>query len=194
MQKHIYNMILSSKYWLGCLLLLGGMVACENDLAEVQKFIVEDQVAIEVGEEVEVIYSDSGRVQMKVIAPILHRHLDKKEPKREFPNGLEVYFIGEDQNVESWLKGKYAIEIENKQLTTIRDSVVLVNKNGEKLETDHLIWDQKSGKIYTEQLVRMTTIDKRIWGYGFEADREFKTWSIKAVKGELKVDPNNLSN
>ncbi len=194
MQKHIYNKSFSFKYWLGCFLVLGVLAACENDLAEVQKFIVEDQVAIEVGKEVEVIYSDSGRVQMKVIAPVLFRHLDKKQPKREFPEGLEVYFIGEEQTVESWLKGKHAIEIENQQLTTIRDSVVLVNKNGEKLETDHLIWDQKSGKIYTEQLVRMTTIDKRIWGYGFEADREFKTWSIKAVKGELKVDPNNLSN
>ena len=185
-------MTLSSRIWLLCLIILGGLVACENDLAEVQKFIVEDQVAIEVGEEVEVIYSDSGRVQMKVIAPILFRHLDKKQPKREFPEGLEVYFIGEEQTVESWLKGKHAIEIENEQLTTIRDSVVLVNKNGEKLETDHLIWDQKEGRIYTDQLVKMTTIDKKIWGYGFEADREFKRWSIRAVQGELKIDPTNL--
>lgn len=187
-------MNLSFRHGIWYLIALISLVACENDLAEVQKFIVEDQVAIEVGEEVEVIYSDSGKVQMKVIAPILHRHLDKKSPKRAFPQGIAVYFVGKDQQIESWLTGKHAVEIEHLQQTTFRDSVVLVNKNGEKLETDHLIWDQKAGKIYTEQLVRMTTIDKRIWGYGFEADREFKKWSIKAVKGELKVDPNNLSN
>lgn len=177
------------------LILLSLLLACENDLSEVQKFIVEEQVAIEVGEGVEVVYSDSGRVQMKVIAPILHRHLDKKEPKREFPKGIKVLFMGKDQQIESSLTGKHAIELEHQQRTTFRDSVVVfVLNTGEKLETDHLIWDQKEGKIYTDQLVRMTTIDKQIWGYGFEADREFKNWSIKAVKGELKVDPNNLSN
>jgi len=177
------------------IILLSYLFACENDLSEVQKFIVEDQVAIEVGEEVEVIYSDSGRVQMKVIAPFLHRHLDKKDPKREFPKGIKVLFMGKDQQPESSLTGKHAVELEHQQRTTFRDSVVVfIHKTGEKLETDHLIWDQKAEKIYTDQLVRMTTIDKQIWGYGFEADREFKNWSIKAVKGELKVDPNNLSN
>ena len=176
----------------GILFLWSCISACENDLTEVQTVISADQVAIEIGEEVEVIYSDSGRIQMKVIAPLLHRHLDKREPKRTFPKGLEVYFIGKDQKVESWLKGKHAIEYEKKQETVIRDSVVLFNVNGEKLETDHLVWNQKTGKIYTEQLVKMTTIDKQIWGYGFEADREFKQWSIKAVKGELKIDPNRL--
>jgi len=176
----------------GILFLWNCTSACENELAEVQTVILEDQVAIEIGEEVEVIYSDSGRIQMKVIAPLLHRHLDKRAPKRSFPKGLEVYFIGKDQKVESWLKGKHAIEYEKKQETIIRDSVVLFNLNGEKLETDHLVWNQKTGKIYTEQLVKMTTIDKQIIGYGFEADREFKEWSIKAVTGELKIDPTRL--
>ena len=177
------------------LIVLGvALVSCENDLSEVQQFIVEDQVTIEVGEGVEVIYSDSGRIEMKVIAPILHRHLDRVNPRRTFPNGLKVLFIGKDQEIESWLVGKRATEFENTHQTIIRDSVVVFSNNGEKLETDHLIWDQKEGRIYTDQLVRMTTIDKKIWGYGFEADREFKRWSIKAVKGELKMDPNNLVN
>ena len=183
----IYN------YIIGSLLLVVFLIACENDLSEVQRYIDEDEVAIEVGEEVEVIYSDSGKVQMIIIAPTLHRHLDRREPKREFPKGLEVRFLGEEEELESRLTGKYAMEMENQQLTTIRDSVVLININGDRLETDHLVWNQKTGKIYTEQLVRMRTIDKKIWGYGFEADREFKRWSIKAVKGELKVDPDNLS-
>ena len=167
-------------------------ISCENDLSEVQQFIVEDQVTVEVGEGVEVIYSDSGRIEMKVIAPVLHRHLDRLNPRRTFPNGLKVLFIGKDQEMESWLIGKQATEFENTHQTIIRDSVVLFNTNGEKLETDHLVWDQKEGRIYTDQLVKMTTIDKEIWGYGFEADREFKHWSIKAVRGELKIDPNNL--
>lgn len=165
------------------------LTACENDLTEVQKFIKNEEVAIEIGEEVEVIYSDSGKVEIKIIAPLLHRHLDKREPKREFPKGLEVYFLDENQKVKSWLIGKYAMEYEKKHITIVQDSVVLFNNNEEKLETDELIWDQGKDKIYTKQFVRITTKDEQIMGYGFEADREFTYWKIIAPQGKVKIDP-----
>ena len=168
------------------------MLACENDLGEVSKFVDDDEVAIEVGEEVKMLYSDSGRVEMMIEAPILHRHLDKRSPKREFPNGLEVFFLDKEQKVQSWLIGKYAIEDENKHIITVQDSVVLFNHNQEKLETDELIWDQGTNMISTKQFVRITTKDEQITGYGFEADREFKYWRIIAPQGNVKINPNNL--
>ncbi len=166
--------------------------ACENELSEVQKFIREDQIAIEVGENVEMIYSDSGQVEIRIIAPLLHRHLDKKEPKREFPEGLEVYFLDKNQQVQSWLIGKYAIEYERKYLTIVQDSVVLFNKKEEKLETDELVWDQANEKIHTKQFVRITTRNEQITGYGFEADKEFNYWKIIAPQGRVKIGPDNL--
>lgn len=167
-------------------------LSCENDLAEVSKFIDDDEVAIEVGEKVKMLYSDSGRVEMLIEAPLLHRHLDKRTPKREFPKGLEVFFLDKEQNVQSWLTGKYAIEDENKHVITIQDSVVLFNNNKETLETDELIWDQGTNMIYTKQFVRITTESEQITGYGFEADREFKYWKIIAPQGSVKVNPNKL--
>ena len=184
----------SLKKGLGVLIFLGILTACENDLAEVSKFIDEDEIAVEVGEEVEMLYSDSGRVEMKIIAPLLHRHLNKRIPKREFPKGLDVFFLDENQKVQSWLIGKYAIEDENKQIITIQDSVVLFNHNSEMLETDELIWDQATNKIHTKRFVRITTKDEQITGYGFEADREFKFWKIIAPQGRVKIDPDNLEN
>lgn len=163
-------------------------------MAEVQKFIKDDEVAIEVGEDVEVMYSDSGRVEIKILAPLLHRHLDKRDPKRVFPKGLEVYFLDKEQKVQSWLIGKMATEYENKSITIIQDSVVLFNQNNEKLETDELVWNQAKDKIYTKQFVRITTKDEQITGYGFEADREFKYWRIIAPQGSVKINPDNLEN
>ena len=58
------------------ILFLIGLISCENDLAEVSKFIDDEAVAIEVGETVKMLYSDSGRVEMMIEAPLLHRHLD----------------------------------------------------------------------------------------------------------------------
>ncbi|MEM6320582.1 MAG: LPS export ABC transporter periplasmic protein LptC [Bacteroidota bacterium] len=178
----------------GLLLLICGLLACENDLAEVSRFVEEDAVAIEVGETVKMLYSDSGRVEMMIEAPILHRHLDKRQPKREFPAGLEVYFLDKEQKVQSWLTGKYAIENENKRIITVRDSVVLHNNNSETLETDELIWDQSTNIISTKQFVRITTEDEQITGYGFKADREFTYWKIIAPQGSVKINPNGLEN
>ena len=175
-------------------LLLFSILSCENDLAEVSKFIDDDEVAIEVGETVKMLYSDSGRVEMMIEAPLLHRHLDKRTPKREFPKGLEVFFLDKEQKVQSWLIGKYAIEDENKRIITVQDSVVLFNHNAEKLETDELIWDQGTNMISTKRFVRITTKDEQITGYGFEADREFKHWKIIAPQGSVKVNPDKLDN
>lgn len=174
--------------------LLCGLISCENDLAEVSKFIEDDAVAIEVGEKVKMLYSDSGRVEMMIEAPLLHRHLDKRTPKREFPAGLEVFFLDKEQKVQSWLIGKYAIEDENKNIITVRDSVVLFNHNAEKLETDELIWDKGTNTISTKQFVRITTENEQITGYGFEADREFKHWKIIAPQGSVKVNPDKIDN
>lgn len=181
-------MILKNYYFL-VFLSLSMLLACENDLSEVHKFIKEDEIAIEVGEGVEVVYSDSGKVEMKITAPLMYRHLDKSQPKREFPKGLKVLFLDENQEVKSWLIGKYAIELENKQLITVRDSVILFNQNQEKLETDELVWDQGTNLIYTKQYVRITTKDEIITGYGFEADKEFTYWKIIAPQGSVKINP-----
>ena len=175
-----------------CVLLCFAFLSCENDLAEVSKFIDNEEVAVEVGETVKMLYSDSGRVEMVIEAPVLHRHLDKRVPKREFPKGLEVFFLDTEQKVQSWLTGKYAIEDENKRIITVQDSVVLFNHNAEKLETDELIWDQGTNMISTMRFVRITTKDEQITGYGFEADREFKYWRIIAPQGSVKVNPNKL--
>ncbi|MEM1120549.1 MAG: LPS export ABC transporter periplasmic protein LptC [Bacteroidota bacterium] len=191
--KNIIPKIPFPKALVGSLLILA-VFSCENDLAEVSKFIDDDEVAIEVGETVKMLYSDSGRVEMMIEAPVLHRHLDKRTPKREFPKGLEVFFLDEEQKVQSWLTGKYAIEDENMHIITVQDSVVLFNNNAETLETDELIWDQSSNKIHTKQFVRITTKDEQITGYGFEADREFKYWKIIAPQGKVKVNPDKLDN
>ncbi len=193
-QKPLLEKISNWKIMSLAILFLISLVSCENDLVEVSRFIDDEEVAIEIGEKVKMLYSDSGRVEMMIEAPLLHRHLDKRLPKREFPAGLEVFFLDKEQKVQSWLIGKYAIEDENKQIITVRDSVVLFNHNAEKLETDELIWDKGSNTISTKQFVRITTADEQITGYGFEADREFKYWKIIAPQGSVKVNPDKLDN
>lgn len=165
-------------------------VGCENDLTEVQRFITNEEVAIEIGKDVEIMYSDSAQVKIIIEAPLLHRHLDKKEPRREFPNGFKVNFYNEKKKTNSQLTSKYAIQYENSKQIVARDSVVLQNPE-QKLETEELIWEEDNERIHSDKYVKITTADEEIRGYGFEADQEFTHWKINIVVGNVKFDKEN---
>lgn len=169
---------------------IGFLLGCENDLAEVQRFISTEEVAIEIGKDVEIIYSDSAQVKIIIEAPLLHRHLDKKEPRREFPDGFMVNFYNEKKKTNSQLTSKYAIQYENSKEIIARDSVVLQNPQ-QKLETEELIWEEDNERIHSDKFVKITTADEVITGFGFEADQEFTHWTINIVVGNVKFDKEN---
>jgi len=48
--------------------------------------------------------------------------------------------------VESELRSNYAISYENSDIMEAKENVVVVNKKGETLNTEHLIWEKKTEK------------------------------------------------
>ena len=57
---------------------------------------------------------------------------------------------------------------------------------GDKLNTEHLTWDGKSRKVYTNAFVRITTPDKVMTGTGLESDETFSKYKILNVKGIIR--------
>ena len=170
------------------IILILGLTACENELAEIEKFIPEDFVGKENFQEIEILYSDSAVVRVRIVAPAMVRHLDRREPRQEFTEGVKVDFFNQRKNISSTLTAKYAIRLEKDKEILVRDSVVLESIGNQRLETSELIWDERKEKIHTNKFVMITTPDEKIWGYGFEANQEFTQWKIKAIEGELKVE------
>ncbi len=162
--------------------------SCENQLAEVEKFFPEDFVGKENFKDIEILYSDSAIVRVRITAPHMVRFLDRREPRQEFDGGIVVDFFNERKRITSQLSSKHAIRYEKKNEILVRDSVVLHSSGDQKLETSELIWDEKEERIHTNKFVMITTPEEKIWGYGFEANQDFTRWKIKAIEGELKVD------
>ena len=162
--------------------------ACENDLVEVQKVISREQVRFEVAKDVEILYSDSAVVRVKVSGPLMKRFLDRKEPYEEFPEGIHVDFYGANKKPNSFLSAKKATRYEGKNIIIVQDSVVWQSKNKERLETHELIWDDKEQKVYTQKFVTIIKPDEIIYGHGFEANQDFSRWKINAIEGVIKVD------
>jgi LPS export ABC transporter protein LptC len=71
-----------------------------------------------------------------------------------------------------------------------RNNVVVTNSKGETLNTEQLMWDERSEKLYSDVFVKITTPDQIIFGEGFESNQNFTQYRINKIKGTIKVKNN----
>jgi len=186
--------LLTGKQWqrwtIGCLL-AGLLLACGNDLQEVEELVAKFDTAVEEAKNVEILYSDSARVRVRITGPTMLNYVDRREPRQEFPDGVVVDFFGNSHSVDSIdakLTAKYGIRYQIDGKVTVRDSVVWKNYEDKKLETQELHWDERRKKIYTNKFVIITQPDEIIYGHGFEANQDLSEARIQAIEGRIKVE------
>lgn len=132
-------------------------------------------------------YTDSGRMQLVLTAPLMESY-DKTDPAySEFKSGLNVFFYDGKKEPVASVTAKFAKYTDSKNLWELQDSVVAVNENGEKLETELLFWDQKKSLIYTDRFVKITTEDQIIQGYGLESDPRLSKRKIKNLSATIYI-------
>lgn len=176
-------------------ILLGFLMwtACENDPSEVAALLANLNPEVEHAKEVEILYSDSSMVKVRIQGPTMLTYLERSDQRQEFPDGVRVEFFGPDGNISSVLTAKYGVRVDNKNQIIVRDSVVWQSVEQEKLETEELIWDERDEKVYTQKFVVITRPDEIITGHGFESDQNFENARINAVDGRIKInDPSKL--
>lgn len=162
--------------------------SCENDLQEIKSVTEYTNEPTQTVKEIEILYSDSGYVKVKMIAPLLY-HFDQQEDSYfEFPSGIEMHFYNKDQVEESTLTADYSIYYQEKGIWEAKFDVVVVNKKGEKLNTEYLIWDEKIEKIYSDKFVKITDNDGIIYGDGLEANQYFSKWKILNPTGFINLE------
>ena len=167
-------------------LFVGGLVfsSCQTDIQTINQVTTGKGLPSETMKGAEIIYSDSGIVKMKLTGPELDRYSGEK-PYIIFPKGVKVLFYNDSMKVNSQLDADYGIRYEEEGRMEAKRNVVVVNIKGEKLNTEHLIWDEGKDRIYTNEFVKVTTGDDVIYGNGLEANRDFTRWRITNVKGMI---------
>ena len=162
------------------------LVSCENDIDEVNNVTARNNYPVESGKDMEVIYSDSGHIKVKLNAPVMMRYAGEN-PYMEMPQGVKVLFYDDSMNVNSHLSANYAISREKEEIMEAKNNVVVVNEKGEKLNTEHLIWDKKQSLIHTKEFVKITTAEEIIYGNGLESNQSFTKYKIKDIKGTINL-------
>ena len=170
------------------ILMVGVFISCnKNEIEKIRLVTAQEDLPSESSTNVEILFSDSAQLTLRLISSKLNRY-NKEKPYMEFPEGLKLVFYNELEEPESQIECNYAINYINEKIMEAKDNVVVINKAGEKLTTEHLIWDQGKQIIRTDKFVSITTADETLTGRGLEAAEDFSTYKILHPLGEFLID------
>jgi len=167
--------------------------SCETNRDEVmaigKKLIMPSQT----GKDITMLYSDSAVLKVKLQAPQMQIFdKDVKEKITILPKGFFISFYDAFGKVSSTMKADYGVRYEMSKRMEAKQNVEVVTSKGEKLNTEHLIWDEKTKKISSDKFVKITTAKEIIMGNGLIANEDLSQYEIKEVTGIIKVDSKEL--
>jgi LPS export ABC transporter protein LptC len=162
--------------------------SCTNSATEVRDFLADKNLPIGEAYNINHKHTDSGRVDIKMKAPLMYDFSNRTEhPYSEFPKGIVITTI--DKNGDSVvISGDYARSYNKTQVSELRNNVEIYNyaqKN--RLLTSELYWDQKTHYFFTEKKFTFYTPTDTIYGTGFEASEDLKIWWVKNQTGVIHI-------
>jgi LPS export ABC transporter protein LptC len=166
---------------------------CKNDIEDVNRLASEDSIPVMYARDVSIAESENGHIKYHLTAPVLYRYETKKGVTIKFPEGFMVVFYDSlnPDKVRTEISAKYGVNKESEKIMEAKSDVVVINKlKGEQLNTEHLIWDQNTKKVFSNVFVKITTPDKILYGDGMQSDEAFNHWRIKKPRGEMYVNEN----
>lgn len=162
--------------------------ACSDDIAEDALKVTPGDLKKEVIKGVEILYSDSAKIRVRITGPLMYRIIDTDNPSEEFTKGVHVDFFDEKGAITSTLKADYAQRFQNRPEVLARGNVVMTSSKNESMETDEIIWDRNTEKVYTRKFVMVKTPKETFWGQGFESNQDFTQWHINGLEGHINSE------
>ena len=174
--------------YLGSLLAIFFLGACENDFNLLQE-VHQKKGNEEIVRDVTLHYTDSGRLEVLLKAPVIKRTLQKNIPLQEFTEGIYCEFYDDSLRLKARLTARYAIRDENKRIMTARDQVVLVSADSTRLESEELIWDEGRAIVYSNKFVKWSRGNEVGTGFFFQADQTFTKIQMRKTEADNIVIP-----
>lgn len=143
---------------------------------------------------VKINYSDSGVLKAIIFAPKLIGYKKDNNEIVKMPEGVKADFYNKLGQVESYITAEKGISYQTQKKVEVWQNVQILNVKNEKLNTEKLIWDQNTRKIYTDKFVRITTPTEVLTGEGLEADQDFTKWMILKPRGVISIKKDSTEN
>lgn len=165
--------------------------ACTNDKPDKIGAIVDRSKMPKLhATEISTIISDSGITRYRISAPIWDVYDKAGQPYWEFPKGINFERFDQNMKVDANIHCLYAKFYENLQIWELRKKVRSTNLQGELFETEHLFWDQRQERFYSDTLIKVTQTTRVITGIGFVSNQTMTKYVINRPQGVFPVDEN----
>ncbi len=163
--------------------------SCTTNTAQIQELMAPTDTATVAVFDSELIYTEMGRMKIKVYAPVTRYYQFAEAPFTNFDEGIELNTFDDKMEIESRITAKFAQHRDKQDVWVARNNVVAQNFKGEVLYTEELYWDQKKRIIYTNVNVHIKTQDGHVFGRGLISDDSFSNWEVKEpYDGEIEFD------
>jgi len=166
--------------------------SCKNKTSDINDLLGKVNFTEDKAEGVVIIFSENGKVKGRLFATEFIINELAKPPFMDARKGLRIESYDDSTQVQSTLTAKYARYYMRQGNILIRDSIVVVNKKGERLATEELVWNDKLKKFYTEKFVRIKTSAQVMFGDGLEANQDFTWYRITNIKGIMQVNKSDV--
>lgn len=177
-------------YMKSIIVLLGAimLLACKNDIKEVNALAEREKRPDMTGENLELIYSDSARIKYRVLAPEYIKVNREKEKYEEFPKGIHVLSYDPAGKMIGSIKAKYAKKLEDEAFgRRVRSGDNQCR--GEKARNRILYWDMKKELIYSDRYVKLSADGQIIEGNnGFHSDQNLNHPVFENISGSIEVE------
>lgn len=174
--------------------LMATLFSCNNDIEEINRLNQTDTTPAMFAKNVSISESEYGRIKYNITSSFLKRYeTPGKGSSTIFPEGFKVIFYDSLQpdKIRTEITAEYGLDDEGRRIMEAKTNVVVINHlKGETLNTERLVWDKNTKKVYSDKFVTITTPDKIIYGEGMESDEKFERWTIKKPKGEMYINEN----
>lgn len=161
--------------------------SCNDNLKAVQKIGISENEPIGVDYNINLKYTDSGRVTANLISTKTLDYSNRNFPFREFVDGVTLYIFDKD-NKKSTIVANYAVIYSNTDLIDMQDNVVITTHDNKVLKTDQLFYDQKKEWLYTNYPVSFKTETDIINGNGFDSNSKFTNAEVIEVTGVITLE------
>lgn len=164
---------------LGCFF----MFSCKNDEKEVRE-LFEKKLGIDEAIDIDSYMSQGGKMKARLRSPLMIRYQDTL-PRMEFPKSLHVDFFDDTLKIQSQVDALFAQYFESQNKIFLKDSVRIVNIQGDTLYCQELWWDQPEARFHTDKPVRIHKPGTIINGIGLSAPQDFKSFTIYKISNSV---------
>ena len=165
------------------------LFSCEGNYKNIQKMNLKDEEPVAVGRTINLKYTDSDKVTVNLLAPLLKDYSNFEFPYQEFPEGIILYFW--DKENKSTVSSDYAVQFKNTGIVDLIGNVKITTSDSTIIKAKQLYWDQANEWIFTNQPYQIIFADGSYNdGLQFDSNQEFTSFLSRNNQGIQLVDKN----